>query len=94
VDAPEALPRLHRGGAVNKATQLTRLPCIDLRWGQADPAPYLVPIPRVPCAGEKMTGPDDVFTLEVGVRYVDEHRVGAHHSWHDVEKRRPAPLTR
>jgi hypothetical protein len=49
----------------------TDLQIIDLRWGQDDPAPYLVPTPRVPCVGEKIVGPDDVGTLVVtNVTYV------------------------
>lgn len=38
---------------------------IDLRWGQDDPKPYLVPVPRVPCVGEKFIGPDDFGIFEV-----------------------------
>ena len=46
---------------------------IDLRWGQDDPAPYLVPVPRVPCVGEKFTGPDKMGTFVVtSVTYVYE----------------------
>lgn len=46
---------------------------VDLRWGQPDPAPYLVEFPRVPCVGEKIIGPDDFGPLVVtSVTYVYE----------------------
>lgn len=41
------------------------MPKIDLRWGQDDPAPYLVPIARIPCVGERLVGPDEVGELIV-----------------------------
>ena len=38
---------------------------IDLRWGQDDPAPYLVQVPRVPVVGEVFIGPDDMPPVRV-----------------------------
>lgn len=44
---------------------------VDLRWGQEDPAPYLVKVPRVPVVGERFVGPDRFGTFEVvSVTYV------------------------
>jgi len=48
---------------------------VDLRFGKENsiilkPEPYLVKMPRVPCVGERILGPDDLglFTI-TGVTY-------------------------
>lgn len=46
---------------------------IDLRWGQSDPAPYLVPVPRVPCVGEMIVGHDAAERVVTNVTYLYEH---------------------
>jgi hypothetical protein len=47
---------------------------VDLRWGQDNPEPYLVKMPRVPVVGEKIVGPDDFGQFVVtDVTYVYEH---------------------
>lgn len=52
---------------------LDQWPVIDLRVLPEDPQPYWVQVPRVPCVGEKFTGPDDSGTFFVTeVRYVYE----------------------